>query len=82
MTRNYRKPKRKYECFGGPLCGKMETPIKSEVGIPCFAYEDEDNVTHYYRLARSGSFRYWHYLGTKGLDKSIRPFIRPTPNDI
>lgn len=75
------KRKKKYECLGGPLCGKMEAPVKVEVGVPCFAYDDADGRSHYYRLAKSGDYRYWHYLGTKGLDKTIRPFMRPTPND-
>lgn len=72
----------KYECLGGPLCGRMETAMKSEVGIPCFAYDDQDGQSHFYRLARAvGGVKYWHYLGTKGLDASIRPFMRPTPKD-
>lgn len=73
--------KPRFECVGGPLCGKHETPIKSEVGIPAFAYDDPDGQTHYYRLARAGKKRYWHYLGVRGVDMSIKPCMRPLSED-
>jgi hypothetical protein len=77
-----KKKKTKYECLGGPLCGRMESGLKSELGIPCFAYTDDDNRKHFYRLARTkAGVKYWHYLGMLGLDKSIKPCLRPSPHD-
>jgi len=76
------KTKQKYECLGGPLCGSMEAGIKSEVGIPCFAHLDDDNRKHFYRLARSkAGVKYWHYLGMRGIDKCLKPCLRPSPHD-
>ena len=80
MTTKKQKPK--YECLGGPLCGEMKSGIKSEIGVPCFAHIDRDDRHHYYRLARTkAGVKYWHYLGMLGVDKSIRPCLRPTPHE-
>lgn len=74
--------KTKYECLGGPICGRMMRGVKSEIGVPCFAWEEDDGERHFYRLAKSSSgVKYWHYLGTLGINKEIRPFMRPSPHD-
>lgn len=68
-----------YECLGGPLCGRLEPPMESEIGVPCFAWEGEDGTTYYYRLARSKGRRYWHFLGSRKIDLWVKPFLRPSP---
>lgn len=70
-----------YECLGGPLCGRMHEDIGTDIGIPAFAYDDDDGHSHYYRLARSKGVRYWHYLGMKWTTRAIRPYIKPIKSD-
>lgn len=70
---------KKFECIGGPLCGKKEAPVESKIGVPAFAWEDSDGTTYYYRLARSRGQRYWHFLGSKNLNLLVKPYLRPSP---
>jgi hypothetical protein len=57
--------KRRYECIGGPMCGK-----RIEGGGDRVACEDEAGVHHYYRLIRvakndfSAFAKFYHYFGT------------------
>lgn len=58
---------RKYECFGGPLCGQRE-----ENPFECngFAFHNGDGTAHFYRLVRASNGRgviseaFFHYFGT------------------
>lgn len=68
----------KYECIGGPLCGMYEEGFDTyELGIPVFCYEDDDDVRHFYRMAKHKGRRFWHYIGYGCIDKSLRPKMRP-----
>ena len=61
--------------------GSLHAGLKREIGIPCFAWIDEGERKHLYRLARTkGGVKYWHYLGMLGVDKNIKPCLRPTPH--
>lgn len=77
-----KKVVRKYECLGGPLCGRYEEPLPKIEGLGCvsFVYTDDeinDGVEHGYRLARSGGKRYWHYLGKGPVHFSAKIKMRP-----
>lgn len=78
-----KKKKTKYECLGGPLCGRMESGLgPSDFGFPCWKYEEDDGSKHFYRLARTkAGVKYWHYTGTRGIDPRRKPCLRPTPHD-
>lgn len=68
----------RYECLGGPLCGKQLTKIRSRVGFPSFVFEDKDGQNHFYRLARTTTGkRYWHYMGQRGIAVNVKPMMRP-----
>jgi hypothetical protein len=57
----------RYECIGGPLCGKkMEKPM----GASKFVVGDDENLPHFYRLIRiakndhSATATFFHYFGS------------------
>lgn len=57
--------KGRYECIGGPLCGK-----RVQGGGEKIACEDDDGTPHFYRLIRvakndfSAFAKFYHYFGT------------------
>lgn len=67
---------RRYECLGGPLCGRR---VAKTVNMESFICHDNDKVTHFYRLirvtddARENGVTYYHYCGTNHKTAYTRP---------
>lgn len=58
---------RRYECLGGPLCGKR---IEDGLGTGGLFCADEEGIPHFYRLIRvarndySAAAVFFHYFGS------------------
>jgi len=74
---------KRYECMGGPLCGRM---VARTLNMQSFACKDQDGEQHYYRLIRmvnregTGAAMYYHYFGTD-MAKARKMFPTLLPPD-
>jgi len=73
--------RRRYECIGGPLCGKKVERMGNAEG---FSYTDKDFKTHWYRIIRvakndfSAVAKFFHYFGINGkIAKDAHPRLMP-----